>query len=104
MTKTPRSTYNGDGTKAAQAEYAQAQATKTKSPEPDTPMTETVLNIPEMIPQDHQWIQQGRHILDIDDQCPKAAVEIPTGMTLIKDEKGYRLVADAQAVAMNTRK
>lgn len=97
------SKYNGDGTKSAQIEQLKMIADQAAK-EQALPMTETVLNIPQLIPQDHQWIQQGRHIIDIDDQCPKAAVSIPPEMTLIKDANGYRLVSDKEAVELNRRK
>ena len=91
MTTIPKNSYNGDGTKNSTIE--------------ELPQIDAILDIPEMLPQEHKWIQiNARHIQDICDNCPRMAVEIPDGKTLIKDEKGYRLVDDAVAVELNTRK
>lgn len=70
--------------------------------EPDTPVEEpapqttTVFTQPQLVINDHDWIQRGYMIEHnchtMMPHCENVGIPIPSGTLLIKDEQGYRLV------------
>lgn len=60
------------------------------------PQTDAVFDQPELVVNDHRWLQQGSVMVDVcvpqNPACHSGGLPIPAGKMLVHGEGGYRFV------------
>lgn len=56
------------------------------------PQTTMVFKQPEMVFDQHTWVQQGYFVIDMCAGCPRRGIPIPAGKTLVKEGGKYKLI------------